>query len=154
MKHAFVGAALALALFACTPFDSSPPPPVAIDPPPLDLEPAPIEQIGERAEQKLEAIEQKIEEIVKEAQELPGEVREVAFEQVLDAWAREHLLATGEALDWRSSLVDLLKLVGFDASRGGRRKLSEAFGRRRYAGSAHENVWLHAHVLASLKEGA
>jgi hypothetical protein len=153
MRHALFAAALALALFACTPFDSPPDPPIVIERAPLDPEPAPLEALAERGEQKLASVERKIEEIVKSSEELPARVRAAAFEESLDAWALEHLAATGEALDWRASVVDLLKLAGFDASRRARRELAEAFGRRRYTGSARENVWLHARVLAWLKEG-
>ena len=149
MRHALFAATLALALFACTPFDPPLAPPAPIEPPRLDD--PPIGELADRGEQKLEAVEQKIEEFVKRAEELPGEARAMAFEEALDVWALEHRRANGEALDWRASLVDLLKLVGFDASRSARRELAEAFGRRRYAGSARENVWLHARVLAWLE---
>ena len=149
MRHALFAAALALALFACTPVDPPFAPPAAVEPPRLDD--GPIEQLAERGEQKLEAVEQKIEEFVKKTEELPGEVRAVAVEEVLDAWAREHRRARGEALDWRASLVDLLKLVGFDASRNARRALAASFGRSRYRCTARENAWLHARVLEWLE---
>src|SRR5262249_26318829 len=149
MRHALFAATLALALFACTPFDPPLGPPAPIEPPRLDD--APIGELAERGEQKLEAVEQKIEQFVKRTEELPGKVRAVAFEEALDVWALEHHRANGEALDWRASLVDLLKLVGFDASRAGRRALATSFGRSRYRCTARENAWLHARVLEWLE---
>lgn len=56
-----------------------------------------------------------------------------------------------EALDWKRSIVDLLKLVGMDSSLAARRELAEDL---HYPGdqgdSAAMNQWLHKEVLAKL----
>ena len=58
-----------------------------------------------------------------------------------------------EKLDWKKSIVDLMKLVGMDSSFGARKALAHELG---YAGdpndSASMNVWLHKEVLRKLAE--
>ena len=58
-----------------------------------------------------------------------------------------------EKLDWRKSIVDLMKLVGMDSSLGARKQLATEF---HYTGdmndSASMNVWLHKQVLVKLVE--
>jgi hypothetical protein len=58
-----------------------------------------------------------------------------------------------EKLDWRKSIVDLMKLVGMDSSLGARKQLATEL---HYAGdmndSASMNVWLHKQVLVKLAE--
>ena len=58
-----------------------------------------------------------------------------------------------EKLDWRTSIVDLMKLVGMDSSFGARKELAKELG---YTGdqndSAAMNVWLHKQVLRKLAE--
>lgn len=58
-----------------------------------------------------------------------------------------------EELDWKRSIVDLLKLVGMDSSLGARKKLAEEL---HYPGdpndSAQMNVWLHKEVLKQLAQ--
>lgn len=60
----------------------------------------------------------------------------------------------GEALNWRHSIVDLMKLVGLDSSLEHRRQLADELG---YIGeksdTAHMNVWLHKAVMRKLEEG-
>lgn len=60
---------------------------------------------------------------------------------------------SSEPLDWRKSIVDLLKLVGLDSSLSARRQLAAEL---RYSGdtndSAAMNVWLHKEVLRKLAE--
>jgi len=56
-----------------------------------------------------------------------------------------------EKLDWKKSIVDLLKLVGMDSSLSARKELATELG---YSGdqsdSAQMNVWLHKEVLKKL----
>lgn len=56
-----------------------------------------------------------------------------------------------EKLDWRRSIVDLMKLVGLDSSLAARKELAKELG---YTGdtndSATMNVWLHKQVMAKL----
>lgn len=56
-----------------------------------------------------------------------------------------------EKLDWKHSIVDLMKLVGMDSSFGARKELAKDLN---YTGdmndSATMNVWLHKEVLKKL----
>jgi hypothetical protein len=58
-----------------------------------------------------------------------------------------------EKLDWRQSIVDLMKLVGMDSSLTARKQLATEL---HYTGdmsdSASMNVWLHKQVLIKLAE--
>lgn len=56
-------------------------------------------------------------------------------------------------LDWRNSIVDLMKLVGIDSSMVNRRALATELG---YTGdlndSAPMNIWLHKEVMRRMAE--
>ena len=58
-----------------------------------------------------------------------------------------------EKLDWKRSIVDLMKLVGMDSSLSARKELATEL---HYTGdmndSAAMNVWLHKEVLKKLSE--
>ena len=58
-----------------------------------------------------------------------------------------------EKLDWKHSIVDLMKLVGMDSSLTARKQLAAEL---QYSGdpndSASMNVWLHKEVLKKLSE--
>jgi hypothetical protein len=58
-----------------------------------------------------------------------------------------------EKLDWRRSIVDLMKLVGMDSSLAARKELAKELN---YTGdtsdSAKMNVWLHKEVLRKISE--
>jgi hypothetical protein len=58
-----------------------------------------------------------------------------------------------EKLDWRKSIVDLMKLVGMDSSLTARKQLATEL---HFTGdmndSASMNVWLHKEVLKKLAE--
>ena len=58
-----------------------------------------------------------------------------------------------EKLDWKRSIVDLMKLVGMDSSLSARKELAKDL---HYSGdmndSATMNVWLHKEVLRKLAE--
>ena len=58
-----------------------------------------------------------------------------------------------EKLDWKRSIVDLMKLVGMDSSFAARKQLAEEL---HYTGdpndSASMNIWLHKEVLRKLTE--
>ena len=59
----------------------------------------------------------------------------------------------GQQLNWRTSIVDLMKLVGMDSSLTARKQLAAEL---QYSGdpndSASMNVWLHKEVLKKLSE--
>jgi hypothetical protein len=58
-----------------------------------------------------------------------------------------------ENLDWRKSIVDLMKLLKLDSGLGARKQLAQELG---YTGtpdgSAEMNVWLHKQVMTKLAE--
>jgi hypothetical protein len=58
-----------------------------------------------------------------------------------------------QKLNWRTSIVDLMKLVGMDSSLAERKELAKELG---YTGnmqdSATMNIWLHKQVLRKLAE--
>ena len=58
-----------------------------------------------------------------------------------------------EKLDWRRSIVDLMKLVGMDSSLSARKQLATEL---HYSGdqndSASMNIWLHKEELKKLAE--
>jgi len=66
---------------------------------------------------------------------------------VLDDLAAKH----AEKLDWRHSIVDLMKLVGMDSGLASRKELAEDL---HYPGdtadSAEMNLWLHREVIQKL----
>ncbi len=68
---------------------------------------------------------------------------------LLDEIASHH----GEKLNWRTSIVDLMKLIGLDPSLTNRKELAEELG---YSGdkdgSAEMNIWLHKQVMRKLAE--
>jgi Domain of unknown function (DUF3597) len=61
--------------------------------------------------------------------------------------------ANKEKLDWRHSIVDLMKLLDLDSSFAARKELASEL---HYSGdtndSAHMNMWLHAQVMEKLAE--
>ena len=64
----------------------------------------------------------------------------------------EKMAATGgQKLNWRTSIVDLMKLVGMDSSFENRKELARELG---YTGdpgdSAAMNIWLHKRVMKEL----
>jgi hypothetical protein len=73
----------------------------------------------------------------------------VDVETVLETMAA----GTSQKLDWRNSIVDLMKLVGIDSSLANRKALAQELG---YTGdmndSAPMNIWLHKQVLRKLSE--
>ena len=58
-----------------------------------------------------------------------------------------------EKLDWRSSIVDLMKLLDLDSSLSARKELAKELN---YTGDANDsarmNVWLHKQVMIKLAE--
>ena len=66
---------------------------------------------------------------------------------ILDALNEKH----PEELDWRKSIVDLMKLVGLDSSLTARKQLAAELN---YKGdtsdSASMNIWLHKQMMAKI----
>jgi hypothetical protein len=58
-----------------------------------------------------------------------------------------------EDLDWKSSIVDLMKLLKLDSSLGARKQLAQELGYTgALDGSAAMNVWLQRQVMTKLAE--
>jgi uncharacterized protein DUF3597 len=59
----------------------------------------------------------------------------------------------GQKLDWRNSIVDLMKLLNLDSSLSNRKELAKEL---KYTGnmedSASMNIWLHKQVMQKLAE--
>lgn len=68
---------------------------------------------------------------------------------ILDAAVKR----SGQVLDWKRSIVDLLKALGFDSSLSARKELAAELG---YTGntsdSAAMNMWLHKAVIKKLSD--
>jgi Domain of unknown function (DUF3597) len=79
----------------------------------------------------------------------PGPVAVVDVTAILDGLAAKN----SEKLDWRNSIVDLMKLVGMDSSLASRKELAKDLN---YTGdfgdSASMNVWLHKQVITKIAE--
>ena len=75
--------------------------------------------------------------------------QQVDIEEVLEEMAAER----GERLNWRTSIVDLMKLVGMESSLAERRELADELG---YTGdksdTATMNIWLHKQVMRRMAE--
>ncbi|MGB3471455.1 MAG: DUF3597 domain-containing protein [Erythrobacter sp.] len=50
-------------------------------------------------------------------------------------------------LNWRTSIVDLMKLVKIDPSYENRKELAQEMGNTGYSGSAEDNIKLHKDVM-------
>lgn len=61
-------------------------------------------------------------------------------------------MAGADGLNWQSSIVDLMKLVGIDSSYENRKELAAELGDTNYSGTAEDNIALHKAVLKALAE--
>ncbi|MGV3512976.1 MAG: DUF3597 domain-containing protein [Novosphingobium sp.] len=62
-------------------------------------------------------------------------------------------MAQGKDLNWRTSIVDLMKLLGIDSSLGNRKELAQELGYTgALDGSAEMNIWLHKATMRKLAE--
>lgn len=55
-----------------------------------------------------------------------------------------------DRLNWRTSIVDLLKLINVDSDYESRKALASELGRPDYDGSAEDNLWLHRRTMREL----
>jgi hypothetical protein len=82
-------------------------------------------------------------------QAAPSAATEVDVAQILTEMAAK----SAATLNWRTSIVDLMKLVGMDSSLTARKDLAAELG---YTGdtadSATMNIWLHKQVMTKLAE--
>ena len=79
----------------------------------------------------------------------PAAATPVDVTAILDKLASQ----SKEKLDWRHSIVDMMKLLNLDSSLGARKHLAEEL---HYTGnmndSASMNIWLHGQVMTKLAE--
>lgn len=73
---------------------------------------------------------------------------QVDVEAVMEAHAQEH-----PGLNWRSSIVDMMKMLDLDSSLEHRKELAKELGYTgELDGSAEMNIWLHKAVMAELEK--
>ena len=72
--------------------------------------------------------------------------------QPVDVAASLSNMAGADKLNWRSSVVDLMKLVGIDASYENRKSLAHELGNADYSGSAEDNIALQKQVMKALAD--
>jgi hypothetical protein len=71
----------------------------------------------------------------------------------VEAVLREKAAKNPEKLDWRHSIVDLMKLLDLDSSLGARKELAKELNYTgALDGSAQMNIWLHKQVMTKLAE--
>ena len=78
------------------------------------------------------------------------ELEPVDVEAILEA----AVAAKSEKLNWRTSIVDLLKALDLDSSLAARKELAADLNYQGTAadGSAEKNIWLHKALMKSLAE--
>jgi hypothetical protein len=86
----------------------------------------------------------------------PAHMPKPAGIPVVDVVAQLEKLSTesAEKLNWKTSIVDLLKLIGIDSSFEARKELAVELGcpADKMGDSAEMNVWLHKTVLQKIAE--
>jgi len=73
----------------------------------------------------------------------------------VDVVKKLEAMASGSGLDWKVSIVDLLKVLGIDSSLNARKELAEELGcPAELMGGDHSkmNIWLHKTVLKKIAE--
>ncbi|MFC3606379.1 DUF3597 domain-containing protein [Stutzerimonas tarimensis] len=86
----------------------------------------------------------------------PAPAADSARTTVFDVAAKldEKAASHPEKLNWRTSIVDLLKLLDLDSSLGARKELATELGcpADKMGDSAQMNMWLHTEVMRKLVE--
>ena len=70
----------------------------------------------------------------------------------VDVAASLSAMSGADKLNWQTSVVDLMKLVGIDASYENRKSLAHELGNADYAGSAEDNIALQKQVMKALAD--
>ncbi len=80
----------------------------------------------------------------------PAAISQVDVVSKLEGLAAAH----AEKLNWKTSIVDLMKLLGLDSSLAARKELAGELGcpADKIGDSAQMNMWLHKTVLQKLAE--
>lgn len=86
----------------------------------------------------------------------PVETPRVVAISVVDVVGKLEGLAAAnpQKLNWKTSIVDLLKLLGLDSSLASRKELATELGcpQEKMGDSAQMNIWLHKTVLQKLAD--
>lgn len=79
----------------------------------------------------------------------PSVIQDVDVAGILDFMNEQR----SQKLNWRTSIVDLMKLVGLESSLAERKELADELG---YTGdksdSASMNIWLHKQVIQKIRD--
>ena len=73
----------------------------------------------------------------------------------IDAMLAEKAKHNKEHLDWKRSIVDLLKLIGMEGEADFHHRVTlfkELGGTEHYTGNAIQNMWMHREVMKKLAE--
>lgn len=70
----------------------------------------------------------------------------------VDVAQRLDTMPGADKLNWRTSIVDLMKLIGVDSSYANRKELAGELGKKDYEGSADDNIWLHRMTMQELQK--
>ena len=73
---------------------------------------------------------------------------------MVDVMSKMETMAQGTNLDWKVSIVDLLKVLGIESSLEARKELATELGcpAEKMNDSASMNIWLHKTVLKKIAE--
>lgn len=75
---------------------------------------------------------------------------QAAAVDAVDVAASLDAMSGADKLNWRTSIVDLMKLIGVDPSYTNRKELAQELGREGYSGTAEDNIWLHKQTMQEL----
>ena len=113
-----------------------------------------LDKLGFNRSNKAEAAEQPEVTQAPSAEPTTAAPTAPASVSVVDVTAQLESLAAANAekLNWKTSIVDLLKLLGLDSSLNARKELATELGcpADKMADSAQMNMWLHKTVLQKL----
>lgn len=70
----------------------------------------------------------------------------------VDVEANLAAMAGSDKLNWRTSIVDLMKLLDIDSSYENRKELAVEMGLATYSGTAEDNITLHKMVMQQLAD--
>ena len=80
----------------------------------------------------------------------PTQAAQAHAKPVVDVENNLDSMPGADRLNWRTSIVDLMKLIGVDSSYENRKALAQELGREDYSGTAEDNVWLHRQTMQHL----
>lgn len=81
----------------------------------------------------------------------PAKPERAAISEV-DVVARIGAIPGSDKLNWKTSIVDLMKLVQIDPSYANRKELAIEMGNADYSGTAEDNIALHKAVMKAIAD--